>query len=169
MRFGLLILWCLISMPTLFCQQQASDIRIRLANIDYRHTQNLDDYLAKCQEVRTLLPELDTFHKQAFATIKRLKKEHKDNAEFVRMADFYAALNTKDREGLVLLAEEMSLASQMSALPSLKRAAFFEQQIRPLQKREDQLSQQEVQMVVEAKKKGMPLPDDVSKAVESKK
>jgi hypothetical protein len=87
--------------------------------------------LSGCQQVRVLLPALDFFHRQGAATIKRLREEHKNNVEFAKLADFYAALNAKDRAGLELRRQEMTLSSEMSKMPPSKRQAFFEQQIRP--------------------------------------
>jgi hypothetical protein len=53
----------------------------------------------------------------------------------------------------------MVLALQMSSLSSEKRQAFFDGNIRPIQKAEDELSEQEIQMVQKARKDGMHLPD----------
>lgn len=140
-------------------QSQASDIRTELADIELRQFRTLDDYLSRCERVRTLLPALVAFHKQAALTIKSFREGQKHNPQLLKMADFYAALNEEDRDGLDLLHREMDLSLEMSKLPSIRRQAFFDRNIRPLEQREDAIGQEEVQMAIAAKKAGMPLPD----------
>ena len=99
MKTGLLLAW-LSTSALLHSQQQGPDIRVELAKIEYRQSRSLDEYISRCQQVRALLPLLDAFHRQSAITIKRLRQEHRDNNDFVKLADFYAALNEKDRAAL---------------------------------------------------------------------
>ncbi len=112
---------------------------------------------------------MEQFYKQAADTIQRLKDEHRDNANFLKLAGFYAALNEQDKAGLAIVRQEMTLASKMSTLPSGERQGFFDHQIRPMQVREDEISAREIQMAIEAKKNGMPLPDDIGKRLDKSK
>jgi hypothetical protein len=150
---------CFASQSANSPQQQASDIRSQLRSVDYRHYRDLEDYLSRCARVRDLLPSLESFYKWSDADLERLREKHRDNPELVKLGDFIASLNSVDEAGLRLLRKEMVLALQMSSLSSEKRQAFFDGNIRPIQKAEDELSEQEIQMVQKARKDGMHLPD----------
>jgi hypothetical protein len=150
---------CFAAQSTTPPQQQASDIRAQLWAVDYRHYRDLDDYLSRCERVRDLLPSLESFYKWSDTELERLREKHRDNPELVKLGDVIASLNSLDEAGLRLLRKEMVLASKMSSLPSDKRQAFFDQNIRPTQKAEDELSEQEVQMAQKARRDGVHLPD----------
>lgn len=138
--------------------QQAADVRRELYAVDYRHYRDLDDYLSRCEQVRVLIPTMESFYKWSDAELERLRIKHSDNPQLLELADFYLTLNTEDKAGLRVLKEEMDLARAMTKMPLVKRHAFFEQQIRPLQQKEDQLSAHEVEMAREAVKRGLALP-----------
>jgi hypothetical protein len=101
---------------------------------------------------------LESFYKWSDAELERLRIKHSDNPHLLELADFYVSLNSQDKAGLRVLREEMDLAAEMSKLPSAKRSAFFDQKIRPLEQKEDQLSEREVEMARDAKKRGLALP-----------
>lgn len=143
--------------------QEAVDVRAQLTAIDYRHAKDMNEYLMRCDEVRALLPKLEEFYQHSSATISRLRIEHKDNAQFVKLADFYSSMNKKDEEGLAFLRREMALALQMAQLSTAKRESFFKQRILPVQQNEDLISAQKISMALEARRDGIPLPDDVSR------
>jgi hypothetical protein len=145
--------------------QQAADARRQLSSIDYRHFQSLDDYLSRCERVRVLIPSLESFYKWSDAELERLRIKHSDNPHLLELADFYVSLNSQDKAGLRVLREEMDLAAEMSKLPSAKRSAFFDQKIRPLEQKEDQLSEREVEMARDAKKRGLALPPWLSESL----
>jgi hypothetical protein len=73
--------------------QQAADARRQLSSIDYRHFQNIDDYLSSCERVRVLIPTLESFCKWSDAELERLRIKHSDNPHLLELADFYVSLN----------------------------------------------------------------------------
>lgn len=128
MRFALLVAF-LPSSTALLSQTEtkAPDLRVQLAAIDYRHFNDLDDYISRCRKVRALLPALDSFYNQSDATLARLRIKHRDNPHLLKMADFYTAINKLDKAGLELLRREMELASKMSNIAPKERQTFFQQ------------------------------------------
>lgn len=146
-------------------QQQAADVRRELNSIDYRHYRDLDDYLSRCERVRALIPSMESFFKWSDSELERLRIKHSDDPHLLELADFYVAMNSQDKAGLRVLQQEMDVAAEMSKLPPAKRQAFFDERIRPIQQKEDQLSNREVQMAREAKKRGLALPPSVSQSL----
>lgn len=138
--------------------QRAAEIRQELRSIDYRHYRNLDDYLSKCNQVRALLPSLESFYKWSDEKLERLTIKDSGDPQLLRLADFYRSLNAEDKAGLQVLQDEMDLATAMSKLPTADRPAFFHDRILPLERKEDQLSTYEVKMARDAKKNGLYLP-----------
>ncbi len=165
------VLFWIYSTQVALGQDQASGpgLRSELAQINIRGATNIDEYLSKCEQVRPLLPQLRSFYTQGAATIARIESQNAGKPDIVRLSQFLTALNGKDQEDLVLVDQEMHLASQMARLDVGKREAFFIANIRPLQRREDRLAEQEVQMAVDARNRGVPLPDDIVKATASRK
>ncbi len=115
------------------------------------------------------MPQLEEFYKHASETISRLRFEHKDNTQFVRLTELYASFNKKDQEGLAVLRQELALALRMAQLPMTTCQHFFSHQILPIQRREDAIAAQEISMAVQARRNGDPLPDDVSEKLSSGK
>jgi hypothetical protein len=145
--------------------QQATDVRRELRSIDYRHYRDLDDYLSRCEQVRGLIPSLKTLYQWSDAELERLRIKYSDNPHLLELADFFVSLNSQDKAGMRVLEQEMGLAAEMSKLPSARRQAFFDERIRPLQQKEDQLSNREIEMAREAKKRGMALPPWLSQSL----
>jgi hypothetical protein len=85
------------------------------------------------------------------------------------MGDFYAALNKMDQSGLAVLSQEMAFASQLSTMPLQQRRIYFDQKIVPLQRKEDSISNQEVQIAINAKRSGIPLPPDIDRSLSEMK
>lgn len=146
-------------------QEQPADIRAELRAIDYRHYRDLDDYLARCDGVRRLLPSLEAFYKQGDLKLQSLRAKHRDNPDVVKLGDFIASINSLDEAGERLLRKEMVLASEMSKLPPQERGSFFERQIRPIEAGEDDLIEREIRLAQEARKDGMHLPDFVARSL----
>jgi len=161
----------LSSTAALFCQTQAQapDLRTQLAAIDYRHFSDLDDYISRCQKVKVLLPSLDSFYNQSDATLAQLRIKYRDNPHLLKMADFYTSMNKLDKAGLVLLRQEMELASEMSRLSQREQQSFFDKEIIPIQAQEDRLSKQEIQTAIDAKRSGIPLPPDIDRSLSDMK
>lgn len=166
MKLARLVLILLVT-GSLGSQQPASDIRSELAAIDLRHPRDLNDYLARCSQVRTYIPRLEEFYKQGNVTIARLKQQHSTDADFVRMAGFFERWNAQDRVGLEIVKEKLQASSDMALLPASKRQAFFDARIKPIQKREDDNVLVEVDMARKAQKDGIPLPADITKWLQS--
>jgi len=162
MKFARLVLLLLVT-GSLACQPPATDIRSQLAAIDLRHPRDLNDYLARCTQVRAYISRLEEFYRQGSVTIARLKQQHSTDDQFVRMAEFFERWNAQDRAGVEVLKEELQASSQMALLPATKRQAFFDSRIRPIQKREDDMVLVEVDMARKAQKDGIPLPEDVTR------
>jgi hypothetical protein len=85
------------------------------------------------------------------------------------MADFYTSMNKLDKAGLVLLRQEMELASEMSRLSQREQQSFFDKEIIPIQAQEDRLSKQEIQTAIDAKRSGIPLPPDIDRSLSDMK
>lgn len=166
MRFLSLILVLLLT-HSLSSQQAASDIRAELIAIDIRHAHDLNDYLARCTQVRSLIPRLEAFYRQGDLTITELKKQHPGDTQFLKLADFFQHLNAEDKVGFEILKKEMQVASEMAHVPAAKRQAFFDQNIYPLQKKEDAVSAIEVAMARKALQDRTPLPQDIVKKLQT--
>jgi hypothetical protein len=166
--FTVLTLFASLCVPLLSAQdgasesKKAADARQQLYTVDYRNFRNLDDYLSRCNQVRAIIPSLESFYQWSDGELERLRIKHSDNPKLLELADFYVALNAQDKAGLKVLRHEMELADQMSKLPPEKRHGFFTEQILPVQKKEDQLSKREVEMARDAEKRGLPLPSWLS-------
>jgi hypothetical protein len=153
----------------LLAQAQGPDLRAQLAAIDYRKFHDLDDYISRCQQVRVLLPLLDSFYRDAGTKLERLRTKYRDDPQLSKMGDFYAALNKMDQSGLAVLSQEMAFASQLSTMPLQQRRIYFDQKIVPLQRKEDSISNQEVQIAINAKRSGIPLPPDIDRSLSEMK
>jgi hypothetical protein len=134
------------------------DVRAQLRAIDYRHYKNLAEYLSKCEQIRGLLPSMESFYDWGDAELNRLRAKSQDNPQLVKLGYFIATLNALDEAGERLLRGEMDLASQMSKLPPNQQPAFFDENIRPIQELQDSISGREIELAREAKRDGMHLP-----------
>jgi hypothetical protein len=73
------------------------------------------------------------------------------------------------RTGVLLLKEEVSLASRLSLLPADKQQEFFNSRVVPLQQVENAVVEDEIEMAIDAIKRGVPLPKDILEALESQR
>jgi hypothetical protein len=55
------------------------DVRVQLRAIDYRHYKDLDDYLSRCQQVRGLLPSMESFYNWGDGELQRLRDKSQDS------------------------------------------------------------------------------------------
>jgi hypothetical protein len=135
------------------------DVRVQLRAIDYRHYKNLTEYLSKCEQIRGLLPSMESFYDWGDRELHRLRAKSQDNPQLVKSGYFIATLNALDEAGERLLRGEMDLALQMSKLPPNQQQAFFDENIRPIQELQDSISGREIELARKAKRDGMHLPE----------
>jgi hypothetical protein len=112
--------------------------------------------------------ELEPLVDQALAGYKRID-EHRwrmaqqyKSTEGQQASEYLARMNTKDKEGLELLKQEVTVGKKLSFVPLAEQAAYFRAHIEPLQAAEIRIAREEMAIAKEAQSKGVALPDFVT-------
>lgn len=133
-------------------------LRQRLAEIESRPVNTVDDYVANTLETWPIIDEGKGLVRQQMAMIARFKQTYPGNASDARMADYMMRLTEKDEELIYLFADEIECANNLKALPRPKRLAYYEANVPPIKDKETQVTKDWFAVAKDAKAHGVPLP-----------
>lgn len=144
------------------------DVREELASIDLHNATSLDDYISRAMRVRALVPQMIAFYEHSRIIISSAKVKYQSKPNMLELANLIEQLNKKDEYGFQLLEDELRYAFQMKSLPKTKRQAFFDSNIVPLFNAENKVIQEEIDMVNDGIKRGLPLPPDIIQSLKTR-
>jgi hypothetical protein len=140
---------------------QAEDIRAKLATLNLRQADSMDDYVRRARQMRILLPQMAAFYRASSETLRTARKKYSGRPDLIKLADFIEKLNERDAFGFQLLKEELRLARILEHLPPEKQTAFWDERIKPLAQVEDNIVNEEVEMAIDGMNRGLKLPPDI--------
>jgi len=142
-----------------------AELRRQLQEVDLYNANSIPEYLRRISEVEQLMPKID----QAYLVVDRYfasaEKKYANNPKTLRALRAYEKLNGYDKEGLLILKDEIRKAKWLAELPPDKQQAYFDSEVAPLRAKQVEIGRKEVDFARQMKAMGLLLPTDVAKSL----
>ena len=136
-------------------------MRQKLAAIDARPVNTVDDYIANTLETEPIVDEGKSLTNKQLAMVERFKQANSDDTADMLAADYFKKLTEKDGQLLSLLGDEVECAKSLKALPADSRLDYYNANVLPIKDKEGQVMKDWLAIAKDAKARGVPLPSYV--------
>jgi hypothetical protein len=143
---------------------RAKVLQQQLSEIGERPVATIDDYIKNTFDAAPIIDEAKSLVPLQMASVDHFKLEHASNNTDAMTFDYAMRMFQKDGELLSLLGNEIYCARALQAMPSAKRLAYYNENVLPLKRKEQQVAKEWAAIAKEAASKGAPWPDYVTKA-----
>ncbi|MFI5109287.1 MAG: hypothetical protein ACHP78_10615 [Terriglobales bacterium] len=94
-----------------------AELRAKLREVGSQDTPTMDAYVQKCMQLEPLVIAAQNAQNVEADYFVRAEREYRDNPAVSQTLSFLARMRDKDRQGLAVLAEEISRAKQVKLMP----------------------------------------------------
>jgi hypothetical protein len=129
--------------------------------------QSLDAYLQRCAELEPALNDYETSERQVDEVMAQMQQEIgglKPKGSYVGMLPMLSVMRAimgKDLEGAKAYREEIQYAKQLPGIPESSRMKFYTANIEPVIEQEHKIRQDEMEIMRDAKARGVEMPDNM--------
>jgi hypothetical protein len=131
------------------------------------NTQTLPEYLKRCAELESVLNDYEPTERQMGDVMIEIQQEidalnpKGSYANMLPMFRVLSAILDKDLEGAKAYRQEVEFAKQLPDIPESDRARFYTANIQPAIEQERRIGQDELQIMKDAKARGVYLPENM--------
>lgn len=143
---------------------RVAELRQKLAVIESRPMNTVDDYIANTLETQPIVDEGKSLTKKQLSMIERFKQANSDDTADMLTADYVEKLTEKDEQLLTLFSDEIKCAESIKALPQPARLAYYNSNVLPIKGKEEQVVKESFAIAKDAKANGVPLPAYVNQS-----
>jgi hypothetical protein len=129
--------------------------------------QTLDAYLQRCSELEPALNDYETSERQMDDVMAQMQQEIgglKPKGSYVGMLPMLSVMREimgKDLEGAKAYRQEIEYAKQLPGIPESGRMKFYTANIEPVIEQEHKIGQDEMEIMRDAKARGVEMPDNM--------
>ena len=132
-----------------------------------QNAKTLPEYLQRCAELAPAINDYEAVERQVDNLLSQMQQEIgelKPQGSYGSLLPGFAVLRAvfaKDIAGAETQKKEIEFAKQLPNIPEAQRSQFFNVNIQPVMKQETTIAQEEIEILKEAKSRGITLPKGV--------
>jgi hypothetical protein len=132
-----------------------------------QNAKTLPEYLQRCAELGTAINDYEPVERQVDTLLSQMQQEIselKPQGSYGSLLPGFAVLRAvvaKDIEGAEAQRKEVGYAEQLPDIPEASRAQFYTSNIQPVAEQESKIAQAEIEILKDAKRRGITLPESV--------
>ena len=144
--------------------EKALSAKQRFIQIASRKTPTVEEYIQRCADLEGALNDYEPFlhdgdrlYGQMLGELEYLKADE-GYAKMIPMATVMQGIFRRDIESARAFRKEIEFAKQLTSVPVQDRGQFFQTNIVPIKNDERKISNEEIQILKDAKARGVQLP-----------
>lgn len=146
---------------------QGAPKKQRFMRLVSEDTQGWPAYLKRCAELEPAINDYEAAELQMDSLLSQVQQQIEElkpkagYANLLPMLTVMRALFRKDLEGVKVYRKEIEYAKQLSEIPEPDRIRFYDANIQPVVEQENKLAQDEKEILMDAKARGVQLPENL--------
>jgi len=128
---------------------------------------SLPEYLQRCENLEPVVNDYEAMERQVDNLLGQMQQEIgelKPQGSYGRLLPGFAvlrAVSAKDIEVAEALKKEIEYAKQLPGVPAAERVQFYNANIQPVIEQENKIALEEAEILKDAKRRGIRLPESV--------
>jgi hypothetical protein len=141
--------------------------RFRQLMREKENANSLPEYLQRCAELETAINDYETVERQVDNLVSQMQQEIEklkpmaSYASLLQKLTVLRAIFGKDLEAAKVYRKEIEYAKQLPGIPAADRIRFYNANIQPVIEQEHKIAQDGLEIVKDAKVRGVALPESM--------
>lgn len=142
---------------------KTAPVKQRFIQLARQDTPTIPDYLRRCTDLESALNEYEPALRQMLSLLAQMQTYLKDDPTSSEAFETMRSIVQKDLESASSFRNEISNAKILATLPDGEQLNFYDQKIKPAQAEELRIANDEIEIMRNAKARGVKLPAQMYK------